>query len=185
MTLSEARLPAQADLPLLTTRRLLLRAMQLSDAPDVYAYAKVPEVLRFTTGTPPKNLDETVDFLRHALSAPADRMWAIQQRGAPAVIGALEFSLQSRTCGEIHYALAMPFWGQGLMTEAVNALCAWLFQTLPSLDEITTTVVEANVGSARVLEKCGFTRTARKQEVWAKEPEPVPLFTFRRERKAE
>jgi ribosomal-protein-alanine N-acetyltransferase len=156
--------------------------MALTDAPDVFAYAKDPEVLRYTTGTTPRRLEETQLFLQDALAAPDGRMWAIQLRGQSTVIGAVEFGLLSRDTGSVHYVLGKPYWGQGLMTEAVDAVCKWAFGTLPSLLEIKTTAVEENVGSAHVLEKCGFTRIGTTVEQWQRQPEPVRLAIFRRSR---
>jgi [ribosomal protein S5]-alanine N-acetyltransferase len=179
---SPTPLPLQAELPSLSTPRLVLRPIRESDAPDVFAYAKVPEVLRYTTGTPPRDLEDTRTFLRDALAAPNDRMWAMLRRGHDTVVGAIEFGVQSPMSASIHYALAKAYWGQGLMTEAVDAVCGWAFQALPSLLEIRTSVVEANVGSIRVLEKCGFTRVDTVREEWAKEREPATLAIFCRAR---
>lgn len=175
-------LPPQAQLPALTTPRLLLRAMALSDAPDVFAYAKDPEVLRYTTGTTPCRLEETQDFLDGAMTAADGRIWAILRRDMASVIGAIEFSLSSPRVGSVHYVLGRLYWGQGVMTEAVNAVCSWAFATLPSLKEIRTAVVEENVASARVLEKCGFTRVGTSVERWQNHPEPVQLGIFSRSR---
>jgi [ribosomal protein S5]-alanine N-acetyltransferase len=157
--------------------------MALADAPDVFAYARDPEVLRYTTGITPARLEETQEFLESALAASDGRMWAIQLRDHATVIGAVEFSLLSPDAGSVHYVLAKPYWGQGLMTEAVDGLCNWAFDTLPSLLEIRTTAVEENVGSARVLEKSGFTRIDTAVEQWQKEREPVRLAIFRRLRR--
>jgi ribosomal-protein-alanine N-acetyltransferase len=175
-------LPPQDALPTLTTARLRLRAMTLSDAPDVFAYAKDPDVLRHTTGTPPRRLEETQAFLEGAVAATDGRIWAIQLRDRPAVIGAIELGFLSPDTGSIHYVLGKPYWGRGLMTEAVGAMCDWAFDAFPSMREIRTAVVEENVGSARVLEKCGFTRIDTMIERWEKQPEPVRLAIFRRSR---
>jgi [ribosomal protein S5]-alanine N-acetyltransferase len=156
--------------------------MALSDAPDVFAYAKDPDVLRYTTGTTPHHVEETRKFLEGAVAAPDGCMWAIERRGQPTVIGAVEFSLLSPDVGSVHYVLGKQYWGQGLMTEAVDAVCNWALDTLPSMLEIRTTAVEANIGSARVLEKCGFERIGTTVEQWQKQPEPVHLAIFRRSR---
>lgn len=174
------QLPSQNELPSLTTERLLLRPMRVTDAADVFAYARDPDVLRFTTGSPPHHVDETRRFLEDSLTLPNDRMWAIQLVGKPTVIGAIEFGLRSPESGSIHYALAKAHWGRGLMTEAVDAVCRWAFDTLAPLVEIRTSVADANIASMRVLEKCGFVRTGIVRENWAKQAEPVTLIVFRR-----
>jgi [ribosomal protein S5]-alanine N-acetyltransferase len=143
------RLPFQDELPPLATERLHLRPMRVADAPDVFAYARDPDVLRFTTGTPPNHVDETRRYLEDSLTLPGDRMWAIQLIGKPTVIGAIEFGLQSPESGSIHYALAKPHWGRGLMTEAVDAVCRWAFDIVAPLVEIRTSVIDANIASVR------------------------------------
>lgn len=56
---------------------------------------------------------------------------------------------------EIGYWLARSFWGQGVMTAAVKAVCKHAFENL-GLGKITAHVFSFNDASARVLEKCGF-----------------------------
>jgi ribosomal-protein-alanine N-acetyltransferase len=66
-------------------------------------------------------------------------------------------SLESGTShtAEIGYWLARPFWGQGIMTDAVKAYVEYAFDELQLL-RLTAHVLESNIGSARVLEKNGF-----------------------------
>jgi len=175
------QLPTQESLPWLRTPRLVLRPMTLADAGDVFAYAADPEVLRYTTGTTPKRPEETHAWLQAVLADPETHMWAIYLADDPSVIGALEFGMPTPGLGSIHYALGRSHWGAGLMTEAVDAVCRWATNTLPSLREITTSVAAANVRSARVLEKCGFQRVGSAFEVWERHASPIELHVYRRE----
>jgi [ribosomal protein S5]-alanine N-acetyltransferase len=171
----------QRTLPAIHTPRLILSAMRLDDAADVFAYAADPEVLRFTTGTTPTRPEETHDWLAQALADPETRMWAIRLREVPTVIGAIEFGVPEPCVGSVHYALARAHWGKGLMTEAVDAVCRWAAGAMPELRAIVTSVAAANPRSARVLEKCGFRRVGTATERWDNEPEPVELHIYRRE----
>jgi len=65
-----------------------------------------------------------------------------------------------RFTGEIGYWLARPFWGRGIMTEAVRVFSEHLL-TQENLLRLEALVYEPNIGSARVLEKAGFTLEAR------------------------
>lgn len=56
---------------------------------------------------------------------------------------------------EIGYWLAKPFWGRGIMTAVVKAVCRHAFEKL-DLVKITAHVSSFNTASARVLEKNGF-----------------------------
>ncbi len=53
------------------------------------------------------------------------------------------------------YALGFPYWGNGIMTEAVRAVCQYGFQTL-NLNAISAYTFPANARSESVLRKNGF-----------------------------
>lgn len=57
---------------------------------------------------------------------------------------------------ELGYWLAKPFWGQGVMTQAVRVFCDWALQTF-ALERIQAHIFKANLASERVLQKAGFT----------------------------
>jgi [ribosomal protein S5]-alanine N-acetyltransferase len=179
----EDSLPPQESLPWLRTQRLVLRPMTLDDAADVFAYSADPAVLRYTTGTTPSRPEETQAWLEAALADSATHMWAILLRDSPTVIGAIEFGVPIPGSGSTHYALGRSHWGAGLMTEAVEAVCHWALDALPSMQDITTGVVAENVGSGRVLEKCGFERIGSIVEQWDRHGEPVTLHMYRRLRR--
>ena len=63
---------------------------------------------------------------------------------------------------DIGYWLGVPYWGRGLMTDAVRPVAHFSFQHLDAVRAYATVFV-GNVGSDRVLEKCGFSldRTLR------------------------
>jgi RimJ/RimL family protein N-acetyltransferase len=56
---------------------------------------------------------------------------------------------------EIGYWLAKPYWGRGIMTDVVRAVCEHGIREFGLL-RITANVFAENVASMRVLEKCGF-----------------------------
>ena len=53
------------------------------------------------------------------------------------------------------HALHPDHWGNGYMSDAVDALTHYLFQRYP-IKKITAYANLDNIGSQRVLEKCGF-----------------------------
>jgi [ribosomal protein S5]-alanine N-acetyltransferase len=70
-------------------------------------------------------------------------------------IGIGELNAQNRYVAELGYWLASPYWGQGIMTEAVQVFIHYTFTEL-NLLRLWTRVFEFNLGSRRVLEKNGF-----------------------------
>lgn len=73
---------------------------------------------------------------------------------------------------EIGYWLARPFWGRGLMTNAVGAFVRYAFREL-ELRRLTAHVFEQNLASARVLEKNGFKLEGHLREHFLKEGKPL------------
>jgi len=58
---------------------------------------------------------------------------------------------------EFGYVLARPWWGQGLMTEALTEIVQWGLAQ-PAIFRIGAVCDVENVGSARVMEKSGLVR---------------------------
>jgi len=73
-----------------------------------------------------------------------------------------------RRSAEIGYWLAEPFWGKGIATRAVRALCDWAFANL-DIVRIYAGVFETNPASSRVLEKAGFQLEGRLRMAVTKE----------------
>ena len=84
-------------------------------------------------------------------------IWAIRRTDGYLVggIGFHDFQLAKSHKAEIGYWLAKPFWGQGIMTEAVKKVTEFGFKEF-GLSRITANVFLFNKGSARVLEKAGY-----------------------------
>lgn len=69
---------------------------------------------------------------------------------------------------EIAYWLAKPYWGRGIMTATVQRVCEHGFAEF-GLVRIIAHVFEFNIGSARVLEKCGFELEGRLRKHFLKD----------------
>jgi RimJ/RimL family protein N-acetyltransferase len=73
---------------------------------------------------------------------------------------------------EIGYGLHPDHWGQGYITEAAELICEYLFQRYP-IEKITAYTNLDNLGSQRVLEKCGFQNVGKR----IKNPPPAAQLT--------
>ena len=166
--------------PDITTDRLLLRQVRIEDALDIYNYVRNPNVLRYTTGTPPKEFAETEAFVRSLVTSPDnspanDFAWAIRIQGEPTVIGVIEFSISDEQVGSIDYAMDEAYWNRGLMTEAVRAVLDWGFRTHPAINRVRSAAMTANPASTRVQEKCGMAVVRTEYQTWGKFDEPVEV----------
>lgn len=63
----------------------------------------------------------------------------------------------------LRYALASPYWGQGYMTEAVQAIIAYTFTVL-NAPQVTADCALDNIASRRVMEKAGMVYAGIEQE---------------------
>lgn len=80
-----------------------------------------------------------------------------------AAVGGIGFDVRRdvfRRSAEIGYWLGEPFWGRGIMTEAVQAVTEYAFKNF-DLCRIEAGIFEWNLASMRVLEKAGYECEAR------------------------
>jgi len=103
--------------------------------------------------------DDAETFLRIAAEAAEKHGHPVHfaiRDGAGSLIGGCGFdALLPGHKAELGYWLAKPFWGRGLMTQTVRAVCDFA-RSEWKLVRITARVFDFNTASARVLEKCGF-----------------------------
>ena len=142
------------------TERLLLRPFEEADAADLYKYAKDPEVGPAAGWPPHGSIEESRNIIRLVLSDPES--YAICKKDDGSVIGAIALSLNGDSklaeeedeC-ELGYWIGRPFWGQGLVTEAAEALLCRAFTEL-GMQRVLCGYFEGNEKSKRVQEKLGF-----------------------------
>ena len=73
-------------------------------------------------------------------------------------IGEIGFSIQPDVhcySGEISYWLGEEYWGQGITTQALQAVIEYAFK-VKGLKRLYADIIEYNYASQRVLQKCGF-----------------------------
>lgn len=147
------------DLPELGLDGLRLRPMRDADAAAWHAYLRDEAVTRHTSW----QLDgpDTLVRLIRAYANPAEShsmRFAIETAdGALAgTIGLNEISLPARRA-EIAYDVAPQYWRRGIATQACQAVTAWALREL-GFARIQATVLDTNLASAGVLERCGYQR---------------------------
>lgn len=142
------------------TQRLILRPWQESDAENLYEYAKDPRVGPIAGWPPHTSIDNSREIIKSVLSKPYTFAVVMKETGKPVgsiglMVGEnsnLKISVEE---GEIGYWIGVPYWGQGLIPEAVEELLRYGFEEL-GLVKIWCGYFEGNSKSRRVQEKCGF-----------------------------
>jgi RimJ/RimL family protein N-acetyltransferase len=148
----------------LETERMLLRRFTESDAAPLAALYSDPRVMRFITLQPPSPAEVESKILSAYLreyrelpdglgSFAAIEKETGQMAGRFSLKPANSYGLTGGT--ELGYRLHPEFWGRGLATEGARALIESGFERL-HLDRVVATTMVGNVGSWRVMEKCGM-----------------------------
>lgn len=145
----------------LETPRLLLRSWEETDAEALYKYAKDPAVGPIAGWPPHTSVENSREVIRTILSAPETYAVVLKQTGEPVGSIGLMFGDTVHSAdiaegeAEIGYWIGVPFWGQGLIPEAVRRLLRRGFEDL-GLQAVWCGYYDGNTQSRRVQEKCGF-----------------------------
>lgn len=137
-----------------------IRDWVTDDAGAIARYAnnrRVARWLRDRFPSPYTVLDAEV-FLGAAAAQESRTVFAIATEDEAIGGIGLEFGADvHRFSAELGYWLGEPFWGRGIMTEAVGLFTAWAFKTF-EVHRLHSAVFAGNHASMRVLEKAGFQR---------------------------
>ena len=163
---------------ILETKRLLLRRWEESDAESLYEYAKDPDVGPIAGWPPHQSIEESLDVIRNVFCGK--EAYAVCLKTDKKAIGAIELKLKGHTdmtdredeC-ELGYWLGKPFWGQGIMPEAVEEILRHAFEDI-GMTRVWAGYYEGNSKSRRVQEKAGFCYR------WKSENVDVPLMHEKR-----
>jgi RimJ/RimL family protein N-acetyltransferase len=165
--------------PVLETERLLLRPVDLSDAPEVQRLASDHEIARNTASIPhpyPEGAAEA--WIRRHLEGPApneDITLAVVRRPEDDLVGVVGLNLRGEhRRGELGYWIGREHWGQGYATEAAARIVRFGFEEL-ELHRIHACVFDRNPASARVLRKLGMRDEGVSREHWCKEGEMLNM----------
>ncbi len=154
--------PWGEDLPVLETRRLILRGLRETDLPALFAVFSEPEVMRYWSSTPHRDLAETAGVLTRAREGFAARsafQWGVALGEDGTAIGTCTlFRVEPKHLrGEVGYVLGRPYWGKGMAGEALAAVIGFAFDAL-GLHRLDADVDPRNARSLKLLERMGFAR---------------------------
>lgn len=149
--------------PTLETDRLILRPIELSDAPAIFEYASNPAVSLYTLWGPHKTVEDSLDYIKdyvfHYYAQGVPEPFGITLKNNPqkliGTVGCFWVSKSAKSM-ELAYAIGQDHWGQGLVAEASNAVMDFCFKKF-ELKRIQARCKVENKSSARVMEKVGMT----------------------------
>lgn len=151
-----------AEFPLIETPRLVLRALDLTDAPTVQHLAGAKEIANTTALIPHPYPDGLAEqwIATHAAEWQAHRALslAITLKPSDELIGCIGLTFaEAHARAELGYWIGLPFWRNGFATEAAAALTDFAFRVI-GLNRVQAHHFASNPASGRVLLKVGLRR---------------------------
>ena len=142
------------------TNRLVLRRWEDGDAADLYECARDPDVGPIAGWPAHASVEESLRVIRGVLRVPETYATCLKDTGR--AIGSISLKFKGSTdlterddeC-ELGYWIGKPYWGRGLMPEAVREVLRRAFEDL-GMRCVWAGYYDGNDRSRRVQEKCGF-----------------------------
>lgn len=144
----------------LETDRLILRPWSFDDAESLYKYASDDRIGPIAGWNPHRSVDDSRQIINDVLSASGVYAVVLKEKGEP--VGSIGLMIGQKSNlnlpvneAEIGYWIGVPYWGQGLIPEAMNEIIRFAFDIL-KLERLWCGYFDGNIKSKRCQEKCGF-----------------------------
>jgi len=168
---SEPRTPTTMPLAAIETERLVLRAFDDRDAPELVRLAGAREVAATTLRIPhPYTEADAKQFIvmcRSAFEEGSSAVFAICLRADARLCGATGLHIiRAHLRAELGYWIGVPYWGHGYCQEAVRAVVRYGFEEL-NLHRIYASHFLHNSRSGAILRRIGMRyEGCRRDHVW-------------------
>ena len=140
------------------TERIILREFKLGDEYEMFSnWANDPEVVKYLTWPIHKNIEVTRSIIQSWVNQyqdPKTIRFGITLKDTGELVGGIDVVNYFDGVPEVGYCLAKKCWNKGIMAEVFGAFRDYLF-TL-GFKKITIRAEVENIGSNRVIQKCGF-----------------------------
>ncbi|WP_294479152.1 GNAT family N-acetyltransferase [uncultured Ruminococcus sp.] len=143
------------------TKRLKIRPFNIKDAQFMYKnWANSDNVTKYLVWNTHKSIEESIEYCNFVVkeSQALDYFhWIIELNEIKEPIGSIGVSEidKDKREAKIGYVLGEKWWNQGYMTEALEAVLAYLIFVI-GFDKITIEHFTENKASGRVMQKCGL-----------------------------
>ena len=123
--------------------------------PELIGNQKVLDNLRDGIDLP-YTMDHAKDFIHRVKDLNPILNFGIEYKGElVGTVGIVPQKNIHRMNAEIGYWLGEPYWGKGIMTQAIKLACDYAFSEL-KVKRVFAGTFDYNIGSYRALEKAGF-----------------------------
>jgi len=146
---------------ILETKRLVLRHQVIEDLDALWALYCDPEITKYIPDAS-RSREEAREELEWHMNGhprfPELGLWATILKETGMFIGRcglLPWTIDGQQEVEVAYTIAREYWGQGLATEAAQAILNYGFEKL-GLSRLICLIDSENVASQRVAEKVGM-----------------------------
>jgi [ribosomal protein S5]-alanine N-acetyltransferase len=144
----------------LESENIYFKALSLDDVQEIHAYASDKDVKRFIGWNLMLNLNETREHVETMINRELEgtHLFAsVVLKSTQEIIGTIMLFnfVKEANHAEIGYVFHQGHWGKGYGTESVALTTDFAFKTL-NLHKVNAKVTDANIGSAKVLEKNGY-----------------------------
>ena len=147
---------------ILETNRLILRHQILEDLDSLYALYCDAQVIKYIPDAP-RSYEEAREELEWHMHGhpkyPELGLWATIHKETGKYIGRcglLPWTIDGQNEVEVAYLIGKAYWGQGLGTEAAQAILDYGFEIL-HLSRLICLIDQENLASIKVAEKIGMT----------------------------
>ena len=148
------------DMPRLETPLLILRRLEMRDAPDLFDYSRDPQVAKHVLWDAQTSVSEARAYVRYMLRryrAGEPASWGIEEKETGRVVGTIGYMWYQRdnNACEVGYSLARRRWNRGYMTEALAEVLRFSFEEL-GVHRVEAQHEVENAASGAVMRKCGM-----------------------------
>lgn len=148
--------------PELHSERLVLKRISKEYAQDFLALRSHPEVMRYIERPRPSSIEEVeawIDLMDAAIAKSESVAWMMIQKDDNKLLGTIGYWRMKKEHfrAEIGYMMFPQYWGQGLMSEAMNLALDYAFNQM-GMHSIEADINPDNEASAKILERNGFVK---------------------------
>ena len=147
--------------PIIETSRLVLREVGIVDVSDeMVRWLNNPQVTRYLEIRHVEQTREKIyEYVQSRALTPQSPHFGVYDQNGYRLVGTTTVNMYNMVhkTADISFVIGHPYAeGRGYATEAVHAVCAYLFR-VAELEKVTGGLYKENVGSRRVFEKNSFT----------------------------